>query len=108
MAYRKGKPVVLAWKDKRIVTLLSTRNEAGFMSIHKRVRSGKLVRIQKPKMVMDKKYSCSRSIRPICFNILFFKKIPEMKLFFCGMEMCGINSYILYTSTDNMKNQCLI
>uniref|UniRef100_A0A1A9YUJ6 PiggyBac transposable element-derived protein domain-containing protein n=1 Tax=Glossina morsitans morsitans TaxID=37546 RepID=A0A1A9YUJ6_GLOMM len=51
VAYGKGKTLVLAWKCKRIVNLLSTRNEAGLISVHRRVCDGELVRI--PKMVID-------------------------------------------------------
>ena len=109
VAYRKGKTLVLAWKDKRIVTLLSTRNEAGLMSIHRRVRRGELVRIQKPKMVID----YTKNMRGVdradqyAATYCFLRKSLKWwrKLFFWGMEMCTVNSYILYTSAKKINNE---
>ncbi|CAK9809212.1 PiggyBac transposable element-derived protein 4 [Anthophora quadrimaculata] len=109
VAYRKGKTLVLAWKDKRIVTLLSTRNEAGLMSIHRRVRGGELVRIQKPKMVID----YTKNMRGVdradqyAATYCFLRKSLKWwrKLFFWGMEMCTVNSYILYTSAKKINNE---
>lgn len=109
VAYRKGKTLVLAWKDKRIVTLLSTRNEAGLTSVDRRVRGGELVRIQKPKIVID----YTKNMRGVdradqyAATYCFLRKFLKWwrKLFFWGMEMCTVNAYILYTSVKKINNE---
>lgn len=108
MAYRKGKTLVLAWKDKRIVTLLSTCNEADLISVDRRVRGGELVSIQKPKIVIDYTKNmrgvdrADQYAAPYCF---LRKSLKWRKLFFWKMEMCIVNSYILYTSVKKINNE---
>uniref|UniRef100_A0A1A9ZC50 DDE_Tnp_1_7 domain-containing protein n=1 Tax=Glossina pallidipes TaxID=7398 RepID=A0A1A9ZC50_GLOPL len=80
--------------QKRIVTLLSTCNEAGLISVHRRVRGGELVRIQKPKMVIDyiKNMRGADRAGQYAATYCFWKKSMKwwIKLFFWGMEMCTI------------------
>ncbi|XP_017791899.1 PREDICTED: LOW QUALITY PROTEIN: piggyBac transposable element-derived protein 4-like [Habropoda laboriosa] len=120
VAHRKGKTLVLAWKDKRTVTLLSTYNEAGLISeydtIDRRVRGGELVSIQKPKIVID----YTKNMRGVdradqyAATYCFLRKSLKWwrKLFFRGMEicyttteMCIVNSYILYTLLKKINNE---
>lgn len=53
MAYRKGKTLDHAQKDKMIVTLLNTCKEAGLIPVGRGIRGGELVNIRKPKIVID-------------------------------------------------------
>ncbi|XP_045536705.1 piggyBac transposable element-derived protein 4-like [Papilio machaon] len=90
-------------------TCLSTRNEAGLTSVDRRVRGGELVRIQKPKIVID----YTKNMRGVdradqyAATYCFLRKSLKWwrKLFFWGMEMCTVNAYILYTSVKKINNE---
>uniref|UniRef100_A0A1A9Z398 DDE_Tnp_1_7 domain-containing protein n=1 Tax=Glossina pallidipes TaxID=7398 RepID=A0A1A9Z398_GLOPL len=53
----KGNITLLAWKDKRVVTLLSTWNNTGTTSTKRYIRGGSAVVVSKPNVVLDYTHS---------------------------------------------------
>ncbi|XP_017796993.1 PREDICTED: piggyBac transposable element-derived protein 4-like [Habropoda laboriosa] len=51
-AFRRGNTLLLAWKDKRTVTCLITRDNAGMTTVKRIVRSGVEVNIKKPNIIL--------------------------------------------------------
>ncbi|XP_046827867.1 piggyBac transposable element-derived protein 4-like [Vespa crabro] len=82
---------------------------ASLISVDRRVRGGELVRIQKPKIVID----YTKNMRGVdradqyAATYCFLRKSLKWwrKLFFWEMEMCTVNSYILYTSVKKINNE---
>ncbi|KAI4475198.1 hypothetical protein M0804_014455 [Polistes exclamans] len=52
VAYRKNNTTLLAWKDKRIITILTNYYNTQLQSTHRILRGGDVVIVNKPKMVL--------------------------------------------------------
>lgn len=48
---KKGEALFLAWRDKRVVSLLGTWNDAGMMTARRILRGGKEINIRKPNAI---------------------------------------------------------
>ncbi|XP_053975370.1 piggyBac transposable element-derived protein 4-like [Hylaeus volcanicus] len=109
VAYRKENTMILAWKDKGIVNVLSTGSHAGMTSTRKTVRDGADVIIKKPDVVLN--YTASVAgvdyVNQYASTYCFLRKSLKWwrKLFFWGMEICAINAYILYKTVKKANNQ---
>lgn len=81
VAYRERSTLVLAWKEKRVVTCLTNWNNAGMTSAKRILRGGVEVTVKKPNVNSNKLYQSNgrcRSCRSVCLNVLFLKKIAKM------------------------------
>ncbi|XP_053977063.1 piggyBac transposable element-derived protein 4-like [Hylaeus volcanicus] len=98
-ACRSGNLLLLAWKDKEVITMLSTLHSSEMESVNSRVHGGVIVRKQKPRMIIeyDKHMGCADKIDH-SNSYTFLRKSHKWwrKLFFWGLELCARNSYILY------------
>lgn len=108
--YKKRKIMFLAWKDKRIMSLLSTWNDAGMIDSKRILQGGKEVNIRKPNVVVSYTNSMSSIDRTNQYTstYCFLRKSLKWwrKMFFWGMEVCVINSYIIYkiVKKNKMRN----
>jgi hypothetical protein len=109
MFCRKNNILLAAWKDKRVVTLLSTKNKAGVQNVSRIIRGGHVEEFQKPNVVLDyTKYMggvdrADHYAASYCFLGKSFKW--RRKLFFWGLEVCAVNSYILYKEKCKEKTR---
>ncbi|KAG8233326.1 hypothetical protein J437_LFUL017304 [Ladona fulva] len=97
--FQKGKIMVLRWKDKKEVTLLSTVHNNEMQVVEKR---GLVVR--KPSVVLDYNQTMG-SVDKVDQHLADYR-IPRKrekkyykKLFFHFMELCMWNSFVLYKKT---------
>lgn len=99
-ACRSGNLLLLAWKDKEIITMLSSWYSSEMESINSRLHGGATVFKYKPKMVIeyDKYMGCTDKADQYSNSYTFLRKSHKWwrKLFFWGLEICARNSYILY------------
>ena len=109
IAYKKGRTMILSWKDKRVVTLLSTSDSAGFITKTRFVRGGEQQNVEKPKIVVSYTASMGGVDRADQYasSYCFLRKSLKWwrKMFFWGMEMSAINAYILYKCVKKSKNE---
>lgn len=107
--YNKRKIMFLAWKDKRIMSLLSTWNDAGMIDSKRILQGGKEVNIRKPNVVVSYTNSMSSINRTNQYTstYCFLRKSLKWwrKMFFWGMEVCVINSYIIYKIVKKKQNE---
>uniref|UniRef100_A0A1B0GEK4 PiggyBac transposable element-derived protein domain-containing protein n=1 Tax=Glossina morsitans morsitans TaxID=37546 RepID=A0A1B0GEK4_GLOMM len=100
VAYGENNITFLAWKDKRIVTMLSNYNSTGMESTLRTLRCGDFISIDKPQIVLD--YIANMGgvdlADQYAATYCFLRKYLKWwrKLFFWGLEMSAINSFILY------------
>lgn len=100
--------MLLAWRDKRTVTLLSNWHN-NKMITNKRFRRGGIEEvIEKPSVVVGytKSMGGVDQADQYPFSYCFLRKSLKWwrKLFFWEMEICIINSYILYKTVQKNKN----
>ncbi|XP_035219647.1 piggyBac transposable element-derived protein 4-like [Stegodyphus dumicola] len=102
VAYRRNNMLLLAWKEKEIVTLLTTCGSAEMKTIKKKVRGGTIC-MQKPQVVINytAKMRAVDRIGQYAATYCFLRKSLKYwrKFFFWGVNMCAFNSYILYKTT---------
>lgn len=61
--YRSDEIVLLSWKDKRVVTVLSTWDTSATRNINRRVRGGGFIELEKPIAIINyNKYMCGVDI----------------------------------------------
>ena len=101
-AYRKGSTLVMGWKDKRVVIMVSTFHDTGMEKV-KTIEKGNLHKeIMKPVCVLDytKHMGATDRSDQYCATYSFIRKSLKWwtKLFFWCLEVSIVNSYILYTS----------
>nr|XP_003707254.1 PREDICTED: piggyBac transposable element-derived protein 4-like [Megachile rotundata] len=109
VAYKKNNTLVLAWKSKRIVTFLSTSETTSLQNTTSRIRGGDKINILKPVIAVN----YAKKMRPVdradqyAASYCFLRKSLKWwrKLFFWGMEMCVINSYIMYKTIQETNNE---
>ncbi|XP_033326115.2 piggyBac transposable element-derived protein 4 [Megalopta genalis] len=109
VAYRRGDTLLLGWKDKKIVTCLTTRGDTGMKTVKRIARGGVDIMIKKPNVIlnylkyMDGVDRADQYVSKYCFLQKSLKW--WRKLFLGGMETCLINSYILYKLERNKKGE---
>jgi hypothetical protein len=101
VAFEKdSKFLVLAWRDKRVVTMISTFHNADLVEMSRRKKGGVIELMKKPKVIIDyNKYmgSVDRSDQ-YCGSYAFIRKTYRWwrKVFFWSIEVSVVNSFILY------------
>ncbi|XP_047361946.1 piggyBac transposable element-derived protein 4-like [Vespa velutina] len=109
VAYRKNSTTLLAWKDKRIITILTNYYNTQLQSTHRTLRGGHIVTVNKPEMVLeymanmggvDRADQYASTYCFLCKSLKWWRK-----LFFWGLEMCVINSYIIYRISKQTNNE---
>ncbi|CAK9809611.1 PiggyBac transposable element-derived protein 4 [Anthophora plagiata] len=109
VAYRKGNTLVLSWKDKRVVTCLTNWNNAGMTTVKRILRGGTEVAVRKPNVIINyvKHMGGVDRADQYASTYCFLRKSLKWwrKLFFWGLEICLINSYILYKTIKRQKRE---
>ncbi|XP_058792504.1 piggyBac transposable element-derived protein 4-like [Phymastichus coffea] len=109
VAYRKKNTLILAWKDKRVVTCLTNWNNAGMTRVKRILRGGVEVTVKKPNVIIDytKHMGGVDRADQYASTYCFLRKSLKWwrKLFFWGLEICLINSYILYKTTKEQRSE---
>ncbi|XP_066596608.1 piggyBac transposable element-derived protein 4-like [Prorops nasuta] len=109
VAYKRGNTMLLAWRDNRIVTLLSNWHNAGMITTNRFIRGGANEIIEKPSVAVGYTKSMGGVDRAdqyaSCYCFLRMSLKWWRKLFFWGMEISIINSYILYKTVQHNKNE---
>lgn len=101
-AWQKGKILVLQWKDKKDVFLISTVHNSSFVEAIQ--KSGKV--IQKPKVVMDYNNTMGgvdRADQQMSFYSFMRKQQKKYykKIFRHLLEQCVWNAYVIYKKNGN-------
>ena len=94
--------LILAWKDKRQVTMVSTYHDIQMEKVGTIEKGGQEVEINKPVCVLD----CTKNMGGVdrgdhfCATYSFIRKSLKWwrKLFLWCLEISIVNSYILYCS----------
>ena len=96
-AYRSGDILLLAWKDKRIVTILSSYDTSNTKTIERRVKEGGTINISKPNVIINVKcYNMNMGgvdkADQLTSSYCFMRKSCKWwrKIFFWGLEVCAI------------------
>lgn len=110
VAVRKyNNKMLLAWKDKRVVTMMSTSSNAKMTSITRMGKGGTVITRDKPNIVLEYTKSMGGVDRADQYasSYCFLRKSLKWwrKLFFWGMEICSINSYIIYKAVKTKNNE---
>nr|XP_034194964.1 piggyBac transposable element-derived protein 4-like [Osmia lignaria] len=108
VTYRRNNLLLLAWRDKRNVTMLSTCATSSSTTVTKRSRKEGRTHIVKPDVVINyNKYmggvdKADQYTGTYCF----MRKSQKWwrKLFFWGLEVSVINSYLLYQEHHKTYN----
>ncbi|XP_026475392.1 piggyBac transposable element-derived protein 4-like [Ctenocephalides felis] len=108
-AFRSGKLMLLAWKDKRIVTTLTSWDISGTQPIHRRIRGGNVQVINKPNVVINYNKFMGGVDRADSYSAsyCFLRKSMKwwQKLFFWDIEMSSVNAFLLYKNSQRGKNK---
>ncbi|CAD1468351.1 unnamed protein product [Heterotrigona itama] len=111
-AYRSGDILLLAWKDKRIVTILSSYDTSGTKTIERRVKKAGTVNISKPNVIINYNMNMGGVDKAdqLASSYCFMRKSCKWwrKIFFWGLEVCAINSYILCKVSARRENRTLM
>ncbi|CAK9804154.1 PiggyBac transposable element-derived protein 4 [Anthophora plagiata] len=109
VAYRKDDNLVLAWKDKRIVTVFTNFYNAAMNNVKRTLRHNVETVIRKPDAVINyTKFMGGVDVADhYASTYCFMRKSLKWwrKLFFWGLEICIINSYILYKLVKKQRNE---
>ena len=109
VAYRKIDNFVVAWKDKRIVTLFTNFHNAAMSNVERTLRHGVQTVVRKPDVVVNYiKFMGGVDLADqYASTYCFMRKSLKWwrKLFFWGLEISLINSYILYKLVKKQRNE---
>ncbi|XP_023724806.1 piggyBac transposable element-derived protein 4 isoform X2 [Cryptotermes secundus] len=101
-SYRSRNVLLMGWKDKRVVLMMSTYHDTSMEKIVTIQKGGQQKEIQKPVCVLDyaKHVGGINRSDHYCATYAFIRKSLKWwrKLFFWCLEVCIVNSYILYSS----------
>ncbi|XP_011135111.1 piggyBac transposable element-derived protein 4 isoform X2 [Harpegnathos saltator] len=102
IAYRREKTLLLAWRHKRVVTMLSTKHTSGMLTrpkerFSREPNSGEQL-ITKPRVIFDYTDNNVNTADQYAVSYCFIRKTLKWwrKLFFWGFESAIVNAYILY------------
>nr|XP_012150918.1 PREDICTED: piggyBac transposable element-derived protein 4-like [Megachile rotundata] len=108
-AYRSGDILLLAWRDKRIVTILSSYDTSGTTIVERRKKQAGTINIIKPNVVINynKNMGGVDKADQLETSYCFMRKSCKWwrKLFFWGLEISAINSYILYKMSARRESR---
>ena len=94
-AFRNGNVLIMGWKDKRAVLMISTLHNTEMQ-----MKGGQQREVEKPACVLDYTKNMGGVDRSdhYCATYVFIRKSLKWwrKLFFWCLEVCIVNSYILY------------
>lgn len=101
--------MLLAWKDKRVITMLSNAANAKTSTVSRVGTGGSQIVIEKPDVILSYTKSMGGVDRADQYaaTYCFMRKSLKWwrKLFFWGMEICSINAYITYKVMTLKKNE---
>lgn len=110
VAFRKNKTMVLVWKDKRPVHMLSTLHNPSTDLVTRKVAKGEVEEFQKPRAIIDYTQHMGAVDRAdhYCASYSFTRKSLKWwrKMFFWLLEVSVVNSFILCNiqrGKENMK-----
>ncbi|XP_017764351.1 PREDICTED: piggyBac transposable element-derived protein 4-like [Eufriesea mexicana] len=92
-ASRSGDILLLAWKDKRVVTILSSYDTSSIKTVQRRRKEGGIVSISKPNVIV--KYN---------INMGGIDKTDQLASSYCFLRKFVINNYILYKVSGRRVN----
>lgn len=99
-AFRNGNVLVMGWKDKRVVLMVSTLHNTEMEKKITIQKGGQRREVEKPACVLDYTKNMGGVDRNdhYCATYAFIRKSLKWwrKLFFWCLEVCIVNSYILY------------
>ena len=97
--------MALGWHDKRTVLMLSTWHNADVKTISRVIRGGQQEDVEKPLVICDytEHMKAVDHSDHYCTSYLFTRKTLKWwrKLFFWLLEVCFVNSFILYKQTTH-------
>lgn len=108
VAYRNNENILLlAWRDKRLVTVLSTWSTSKSEPVRRKVRGRKEEEmVEKPSVIANymKNMGGVDTADQYCATYCFLRRTLKWwrKLFFWGLEVSIINAYVLYV--ESCKN----
>lgn len=108
VAYRNNENILLlAWRDKRLVTVLSTWSTSKSEPVRRKVRGRKEEEmVEKPSVIANymKNMGGVDTADQYCGTYCFLRRTLKWwrKLFFWGLEVSIINAYVLYV--ESCKN----
>jgi hypothetical protein len=109
LSYGSDDTMVLAWRDKRVVTMLSNWHSNETRVVNRIKRGGIEEEIVKPEVVIDYTKYMGGVDRADHYTstYCFLRKTLKWwrKLFFWGLEVSVVNSYILYKENKNKNNE---
>lgn len=101
--------MTLCWQDKRQILMLSTWHDADVQTVQRRTKGGQTVSIQKPTVIVDYSAKMGAVDRAdhLCTSYNFARKTLKWwrKMFFWLLEVCIVNSYILYNLNRQLSNE---
>lgn len=109
VAYRKNNTTLLAWKDKRVVTMLTNYYTTQIQSTSRILHGGNVKVVKKPEMLLEYTANMGGVDRADQYasTYCFLRKSLKWwrKLFFWGLEICVINSYIIYRISKQTNDE---
>ena len=111
VAYKASSDVmVLCWQDKRQILMLSNYHDADIQTVQRHTKRGQVVDIKKPTVIIDytSKMGAVDRADHLCSSYNFARKSLKWwrKLFFWLLEICAVNSYIIFNlhrKTNNVR-----
>lgn len=107
LALKKNNTVVIAWKDKRVVLLLSTYHGADTAQSMRYKAGGATEEVTKPVAVLNYTAKMGGVDRAdhYCASYNFSRKSKKWwhKIFFWILEVCIVNAYLLFNLVQEKK-----
>lgn len=110
IAYRKQEVLLLAWRDKRVVSMLSTYGTSRSQVVrNRRVGHNRTQSVLKPSTIVQYNKNMGGVDLADQYTAIycFLRKTLKWwrKLFFWGLEVSIINTYILYKASPSNTNK---
>ena len=99
--------LLLAWRDKRLVTMLSTWSTSKSEPVRRKVRGRKEEMVEKPSVIANyMNMGGVNTADQYCATCCFLRRTLKWwrKLFFWGLEVSIINAYVLYVESCKNSN----
>lgn len=113
ISFIKDKRVmVLSWKDKRIVTMISNYSSNGVKEIYRYKKGGSTVIVSKPEVVLDYNDNMGGVDNSDHMNMTYAFKRKSVKwwrkLFFWIFNLAIVNSFILFNKEKKSRNMSVV